>query len=97
MDMDIGMDMARHSTSKDGFYSSPRSWILSRGHFLWIPELGVIVFGIHILRIPWIPIHLKNPGRTFTRWEKSLWSAISVFWVRGWPDREATATCSILA
>jgi hypothetical protein len=31
MDMDIGKNMARHSTAKDGFYSSPRSWILEQG------------------------------------------------------------------
>ena len=30
MDMDIGKKMARHSTGKDGFYSSPRSWILGQ-------------------------------------------------------------------
>ena len=31
MDMNIGKDMARHSTDIDGFYSSPRSWILEQG------------------------------------------------------------------
>jgi hypothetical protein len=30
MDMDIGKNMARHSTVKDGFYSSPGSWILEQ-------------------------------------------------------------------
>ena len=30
MNVDIGNDMARHSTGKDGFYSSPRSWILEQ-------------------------------------------------------------------
>jgi hypothetical protein len=31
MDMDMGKNMACHSTGIDGFYSSPRSWILEQG------------------------------------------------------------------
>jgi len=31
VDMDIGKNMAPHSTGIDGFYSSPRSWILEQG------------------------------------------------------------------
>ena len=38
--MDIGKDMVRHSTSKDGFYSSPRSWILEQGASLVNSGIG---------------------------------------------------------
>ena len=31
MDMDMGKNMARHSTGIDGVYSSPLSWILEQG------------------------------------------------------------------
>jgi hypothetical protein len=31
MDIDVGENMAPHSTGIDGFYSSPGSWILEQG------------------------------------------------------------------
>jgi len=49
MDMDTGKNMARHSTGKDGFCSSPRSLILGQeasfvnsgigGHSFWNSQL----------------------------------------------------------
>jgi|GEM_PF-4360664 len=33
MNIDVGENMAPHSTGIDGFYSSPRSWILERSYF----------------------------------------------------------------
>ena len=49
MDMDIGKNMARHSTGIDGFYSSPRSWILEQAaSFVNSGIRTVIVSRIHI-------------------------------------------------
>ena len=49
IDMGIGKNMARHSTGIDGFYSSPRSWILEQAASFVNSGIGtVIVSRIHI-------------------------------------------------
>jgi len=74
MDMDIGKNMARHSTAKDGFYSSPRSWILGQEASFVNSGIGtIIVSRIHILRIPWVPLTI--PTRSFN---SLIWTNISL-------------------
>ena len=43
MDMDVGKNMARHSTGIDGFYSSPRSWILEQGASFVNSGIGTVI------------------------------------------------------
>jgi hypothetical protein len=52
LDMDMGKDMARRSTAKDGFYSSPRSWILEQGASFVNSGIGGHSFQNSHLRIP---------------------------------------------
>ena len=77
MDMDIGNDMARHSTGKDGFYSSPRSWILGQEASFVNSGIGVQSFRNSHLALP--VGSSDNPCPVIARSFNSLiWTNISL-------------------